>query len=198
MDVPANVARLRFRAKVGIRNGSLIAESPDNYVAFRFYVNGVRLWGTAKNSVAWDDVSVDLPTLAGQPITLQLVHRRLGQHALELGGVGYAATDWRVGKFEEYSMVEFEFGGEIVWRPTAEYIERSHLTRFMRQHGIGTGMSCTALGGDVAWFTDAVLKYLDIQFYEPYPQVRGPVARHAWPRWCVGGEMNIVHNCLDK
>ena len=23
---------------------------------------------------------------------------------------------------------------------------------------------------------------------------RGP----AWPRWCVGGRLNIVHNCLDK
>jgi acetyl-CoA synthetase len=25
--------------------------------------------------------------------------------------------------------------------------------------------------GDVAWFTDAVLKFLDIQFYEPYSNV---------------------------
>lgn len=78
LDVPADVARLRFRAKVGIRNGSLIAESPDNYVAFRFYVNGVRLWSTTKNTVAWDDVSVDLPTLAGQPVTIQLVTDGLG------------------------------------------------------------------------------------------------------------------------
>ncbi len=78
LDVPADVGRLRFRAKVGIRNGSLIAESPDNYVAFRFYVNGVRLWSAAKNSTTWDDVSVDLPTLAGQPITIQLVTDGLG------------------------------------------------------------------------------------------------------------------------
>jgi hypothetical protein len=78
LDVPADVARLRFRAKAGIRNGSLIAESPDNYVAFRLYVNGVRLWSAAKNSTTWDDVSVDLPTLAGQPITLQLVTDGLG------------------------------------------------------------------------------------------------------------------------
>ena len=78
LDVPADVARLRFRAKVGIRNGSLIAESPDNYLAFRFYVNGVRLWSATKNSTSWDDVSVDLPTLAGQPITLQLVTDGLG------------------------------------------------------------------------------------------------------------------------
>ncbi len=78
LDVPADVARLRFRAKVGIRNGSLIAASPDNYVAFRFYVNGLRLWSATKNSTSWEDVSVDLPTLAGQPITLQLVTDGLG------------------------------------------------------------------------------------------------------------------------
>ena len=48
------------------------------------------------------------------------------------------------------------------------------------------------------WFTDALLKYLDIQFYRPYDQVLDLREGVAWPRWCVGGEMNIVHNCLDK
>ena len=78
LDVPADAARLRFRAKVGIRNGSLIAQSPDNFVAFRVYVNGVRLWSATKNTTTWDDVSVDLPTLAGQPVTIQLVTDGLG------------------------------------------------------------------------------------------------------------------------
>ncbi len=30
----------------------------------------------------------------------------------------------------------FQFGGEIVWRPSPDYIEPAHLTRFMRQHDI--------------------------------------------------------------
>jgi hypothetical protein len=76
--VPATAERLRFRAKVGIRNGSLIAEMPDNYVAFRFFVNGHRLWSTTKNTTTWDDVSVDLPTLAGEYATIQLVTDGLG------------------------------------------------------------------------------------------------------------------------
>jgi acetyl-CoA synthetase len=49
---------------------------------------------------------------------------------------------------------------------------------------------------DIAWFWDAVLNELGIQFDRPYSQVvdlsRGP----AWPQWCVGGEMNIVESCL--
>ena len=51
---------------------------------------------------------------------------------------------------------------------------------------------------DVPWFTEAVLKFLDIQFYEPYQKVVDLSRGIAWPEWCVGGKMNIVHNCLDK
>ena len=41
-------------------------------------------------------------------------------------------------------------------------------------------------------------KFLDIRFYQPYTQVVDLSRGIAWPRWCVGGKMNIVHNCLDK
>ncbi len=91
------------------------------------------------------------------------------------------------------------FGGEIVWRPTAEYTERSHLTRFMRAHGIaGYDELMARSTTDVAWFTDAVLKYLDIRFRVPYEQVVDLSAGIEWPRWCVGGRLNIAENCVDK
>jgi acetyl-CoA synthetase len=51
---------------------------------------------------------------------------------------------------------------------------------------------------DVAWFTDALLKFLKIEFYKPYDQVVDLSKGIAWPQWCVNGKMNIVHNCLDK
>jgi acetyl-CoA synthetase len=51
---------------------------------------------------------------------------------------------------------------------------------------------------DIAWFTGAVLDYLDIRFYQPYSQVVDLSRGIAWPRWVTGGKMNIVHNCLDK
>ncbi len=51
---------------------------------------------------------------------------------------------------------------------------------------------------DVAWFTDAMLRYLDIQFDQPYSQVLDLSRGKPWARWCVGGQMNIVYNCLDK
>lgn len=93
----------------------------------------------------------------------------------------------------------FEFGGEIVWRPTPEYIERAHLTAFMRQHGIQDYDELMRRSTeDIAWFTEAVLQYLDIQFYEPYTQIVDFSRGIQWPKWCVGGKMNIVHNLLDK
>ncbi len=48
------------------------------------------------------------------------------------------------------------------------------------------------------WFWDAVLADLGIEFYTPYNRVIDTSPGLPWTRWCVGGEMNIVHNCLDK
>ncbi len=91
------------------------------------------------------------------------------------------------------------FGGDIVWRPTPEYIERANLTAFMRLHGIDSFVELMQRStSDVAWFTDAVLKFLDIQFYEPYSSVVDLTEGIQFPKWCVGGKMNIVHNCVDK
>ncbi len=94
---------------------------------------------------------------------------------------------------------QFEFGGEIVWRPTPEYIDNSNLKRFMEAHGLADFEALMQKSTqDIAWFWDTVLKDLDIEFYEPYERVVDLSAGIQWPRWCVGGKLNIVHNCLDK
>jgi acetyl-CoA synthetase len=51
---------------------------------------------------------------------------------------------------------------------------------------------------EIAWFWDTVLGDLDIQFYKPYSCVVDLSDGKPWAHWCVGGEMNIVHNLLDK
>lgn len=51
---------------------------------------------------------------------------------------------------------------------------------------------------DPEWFWSAVLDDLGIEFFKPYDQVIDTSPGLPWTRWCVGGEMNIVHNCLDK
>ena len=96
-------------------------------------------------------------------------------------------------------MGQFEYGGPIAWRPTPEYIEHSRLTAFIRKHGLTDLADLMARSTrDPDWFWRAVLDDLGIEFYEPYTQVLDVSSGIARPRWCVGGRMNIVHNCLDK
>jgi len=93
----------------------------------------------------------------------------------------------------------FTFGGEIVWRPSPHRIENSHLSHFMNQHGIASFPELMERSiTDIAWFTEAVLQYLDIQFQKDYLQVVDMSEGIQFPRWCVGGQLNIVHNCVDK
>lgn len=93
----------------------------------------------------------------------------------------------------------FPLGQPIAWRPDAQSIAESNLARFMQRHGV---LSYKALveqaRADVAWFWDAAIRDLDVQFYTPYTSVLERTDDPAFPRWCVGGEMNIVHNLLDK
>jgi acetyl-CoA synthetase len=103
-----------------------------------------------------------------------------------------------IGK-EVVRMEEFDFGGEIVWRPTQEQIERTHLKRFMVRHQIKTLDELMRRSTqDIEWFWNAVLDALGVQFFEPYKQVVDLSKGAPWAQWCVGGKMNIVHNALDK
>jgi acetyl-CoA synthetase len=94
---------------------------------------------------------------------------------------------------------EFQFGGNFVWYPTQELIAQSNLQRFIKKHALGSYDELMRRSTtDIAWFWDAVLRDLDIQFYQPYSRVVDLTKGKPWARWCVGGEMNIVHNMLDK
>ena len=93
----------------------------------------------------------------------------------------------------------FPFGQKIVWQPNPQWIEESNLKCFMDKHGIATYDELMRRSvEDVAWFWDAALEDLDIRFYTPYEKVMDLSEGIAFPKWCVGGEMNIIHNCLDK
>jgi acetyl-CoA synthetase len=69
----------------------------------------------------------------------------------------------------------------------------------MERHGLATLEELMARStADVAWFWEAVFEDLGIEFYEPYEQVVDLSPGIQWPVWCVGGRLNIVHNCLDR
>jgi len=67
---------------------------------------------------------------------------------------------------------EFQFGGEFVWHPPPDLIAQSNLQQFIKKHGLGSYNELMRRSTtDIAWFWDAVLRDLDIQFYEPYSHV---------------------------
>jgi acetyl-CoA synthetase len=75
----------------------------------------------------------------------------------------------------------------------------SNLQQLMDRHGIASYAELQARAvADVAWFWDAVLADLGIEFFRPYTRILDLADGIEFPRWCVDGEMNIVHNCLDK
>ena len=95
--------------------------------------------------------------------------------------------------------IGFDFGGEIAWRPTSEYIEHSRLTAFMRRHGVRDVDELLRRSiAEPDWFWPAVFDDLQLEFYQPYERVLDTSGGIAWARWCVGARLNIVHNCLDK
>lgn len=89
--------------------------------------------------------------------------------------------------------------GDFVWVPTPADIERSHLAKFMQLHGLADLVELQSRSTtDVGWFTNAIIEYLDVRFQRPYREVLDVSGGVQFPQWCVGGQLNIVHSCVDK
>ncbi|MCX8102886.1 MAG: AMP-binding protein [Candidatus Bipolaricaulota bacterium] len=88
---------------------------------------------------------------------------------------------------------------KFAWTPTKEYIERSNIWRFMQKHQIRDYTELVRRSTEeIEWFWDAVVKDLEIEFFEPYKRVLDVSEGIAWAKWFVGGKINIAHNCVDK
>ena len=87
----------------------------------------------------------------------------------------------------------------IVWQPSAEYLAQSRLKRFMDRNGIGDYEDLLRRSTeDLDWFWRAVCEDLSIEWYRPYDRVMESSGGVPWTRWFVGGQLNYVHNALDK
>lgn len=97
------------------------------------------------------------------------------------------------------SQAQFPFNQPFEWEPSEETIQRNRLKRFMEQHGLpDLDALLERSAADIAWFWEAVLDDLGIEFFEPFTQIVDLSQGIQWPRWCVGAKLNIVHTCLDK
>jgi len=88
---------------------------------------------------------------------------------------------------------------DIVWKPNEDYIENANITRFMRKYNIKDYDELIKKStDDIAWFWDAVIKDLNIEFYKLYTKVYDDSKGIQWTKWFLNGKINIVHNILDR
>jgi acetyl-CoA synthetase len=82
----------------------------------------------------------------------------------------------------------FPFEQTIVWQPNPQWIKNSNLNKFMADYKFKNYDQLFSQSvDDIAWFWDAVIKDMDIQFYKPYKQVVDLSKGLQFPRWCVDG-----------
>ncbi|MCW3035246.1 MAG: acyl-CoA synthetase/AMP-acid ligase, partial [Actinobacteria bacterium] len=88
---------------------------------------------------------------------------------------------------------------ELIWRPTAEYLDGSNLSRFMARYGIGSYEEMVRRSvEDVAWYWSQVERDLGLEWDRPYERVLDTHQGIEWATWFAGGLINIAHNCVDR
>ncbi len=86
-----------------------------------------------------------------------------------------------------------------VWWPDRSTVENANLTRFMRALGVDSFEALNErASADPAGFHDALIRFLDYRFEQPYEQVLDLSEGLPFARWCVGGTTNVVLNCIDR
>ncbi|WP_026437215.1 AMP-binding protein [Acidovorax sp. JHL-9] len=88
---------------------------------------------------------------------------------------------------------------EAVWWPDRATVEGANLTRFMQALGVDSFEALNErAAADPAWFNDALIRFLDYRFEQPYEQVLDLGEGLPFVQWCVGGTTNVVLNCIDR
>lgn len=99
-------------------------------------------------------------------------------------------------RFKPYRMTTRD---RFVWQPTPALLEKTTMTAFLRAQGLPDFEALLERADrDPRWLWDAVLKFFDVRFETPYTQVLDTSRGIEWPRWCVGGELNLVTSCLHR
>lgn len=93
----------------------------------------------------------------------------------------------------------FPFGQPVVWRPDSHIVGESNVAAFAHRVGeVSIRSLFEHARTDPAWFWDAVIRDMGIPFFTPYERVYEDTGDPAFPRWCVGGELNIAFASLDR
>jgi len=88
---------------------------------------------------------------------------------------------------------------EVIWRPDADFLNNSNIARLMEKKGIGSYQELLDWSvEDSSRFWRTVMEDMGTEWYRPFDQVLDTKGGFPWTKWFVGGEINIVHNCIDR
>ena len=88
---------------------------------------------------------------------------------------------------------------DFVWEPSADYIENANVVRFMRKHGIDDFHQLVKRSQeDIEWFWPAAIEDVGLEFFEPFTQLLDTSEGVQFPKWFVGGKVNLTYNCVDR
>ncbi|HMO45931.1 MAG TPA: AMP-binding protein [Rubrivivax sp.] len=86
-----------------------------------------------------------------------------------------------------------------VWYPSDAFRAAANWRTFMNAEGLGDYPELERRAtDDPRWFWDALLRHLGIRFRQPYSTVLDLSGGLPWPKWCVGGTMNMTETLLDR
>jgi acetyl-CoA synthetase len=88
---------------------------------------------------------------------------------------------------------------EIVWKPSAEALERANVVRLMRRHGFDDYWELQQRSqDDPDWFWPAAIEDMGLEFSRPWDRVGDLSKGPEWATWFVGGKLNLAWNCVHR
>jgi acetyl-CoA synthetase len=89
--------------------------------------------------------------------------------------------------------------GQYIWEPTAEYVDGTQLQAVMRRLNVNSNTELHSLSIETpAMYWAATLNEMGIRWVRNYSQFVDLSSGPEWPRWFVGGQLNIVDSAVSK
>lgn len=86
---------------------------------------------------------------------------------------------------------------EVIWQPTGDYLN-CRAADFIKKQGLRDWRHLIEKSTqDTEWFWKEALDFMGFRWSKPYTQLLDQSGGFPWAKWFVGGELNIVSNCLD-
>lgn len=86
-----------------------------------------------------------------------------------------------------------------VWRPRPDDLANSHAARLMRRAAVAdAGELRRRAAAAPEWFYPLILDDLGVEWFTPYRRLLDDARGLPWCDWFEGGEINLVHNVLDR